>query len=131
MQPGCAPNCRSSVSRRASPHGDETLRTHVFDLVRGYEWQTGHTGRAVRNDFLARWHGREDALKETLQGERARYQAASREGDCDTAVVWASEAVDLIAHGEGAAALVERIVAEAEAQLRRVASMTKAPGSRR
>jgi nitronate monooxygenase len=117
--------------RIVAAHGGETMRTHVFDLVRGYEWPTGHTGRAVRNDFIARWHGRENALQETLQDERARYQAASGEGDCDTVVVWASEAVDLIAQVECAAALVERIAAEAEAQLRRVASLTKAAGSGR
>ena len=110
--------------RIAAAHGDETLRTHVFDVVRGYDWPTRHTGRAVRNDFISRWHGQESGLQEALQEERARYQAAAGEGDCDTAVVWASEAVDLIDRVESAAALIERIAAEAEAQLQRGVGMT-------
>ncbi len=112
--------------RIVAANGDETLRTHVFDVVRGYDWPTGHTGRAVRNDFISRWHGHEGALQEGLQGERVRYQAAAREGDCDTAAVWAGEAVDLIERVEGAATLVERIAAQAEAQLQRAGAMTRA-----
>ena len=50
--------------------------------------------------------------------ERAAYQAAVRDGDFDTALVWASEAVDLIKTVEGVATLVARISADAETQLR-------------
>ena len=111
--------------RIVAAHGSETGRTYVFDIIRGYAWPTEYPGRALRNRFMERWHGREGALKAALETERAAYQAATREGDFDTAVVWAGEAVDLIESVESAAALVARISAEAEAQLRAGAGLAR------
>ena len=108
----------SAKQRIVAAHGNETARTRVFDIVRGYAWPGLYTGRALRNRFMERWDGRESELAVALETERTLYQAAAREGDCDTAVVWAGEAVDLIKSVESAAALVARISAEAEAQLR-------------
>jgi len=107
----------AAKQRIVAARGNETARTRVFDIVRGYAWPPLYTGRALRNRFMDRWDGRESNLEVALEAERAAYQAAAGEGDCDTAVVWAGEAVDLIKSVEGAAALVERISAEAEAQL--------------
>jgi nitronate monooxygenase len=98
--------------------GEQTARTRVFDIVRGYAWPSEFPGRALRNRFMERWDGRESDLAVALESERAAYQTAARKGDYDTAVVWAGEAVDLIKSVESAAALVARISAEAEAQLR-------------
>lgn len=99
-----------------------TALTEMFGLqhpiVRGLAWPAAYPGRALRNRFMARWDGRERDLSAALKTEGAAYQAAARGGDYDTAVVWAGEAVDLIKSVEGAAALVARISAEAEAQLR-------------
>ncbi|HSN41979.1 MAG TPA: nitronate monooxygenase [Burkholderiales bacterium] len=105
--------------------GDETARTRVFDIVRGYAWPEVYPGRALRNRFMARWHGRESDLTAALETERAAYQAATRGGDYDTAVVWAGEAVDLIKNVESAAALVARISAEAEALLHAGAGLVR------
>ena len=111
--------------RIVAAHGEETARTYVFDIVRGYAWPPEYPGRAIRNRFLERWHGRESELTAALETERAAYQAASREGDYDTAVVWAGEAVDLIKSVDSAAALVARISAEAEARLRAGAKLAR------
>jgi nitronate monooxygenase len=108
--------------RIVTAHGSETARTRVFDIIRGYEWPAAYHGRALHNRFMERWHGRESELASGLQAEHTTYQAAVRGGDLDTAVVWAGEAVDLIKSVEGAAALVEQISAQAEAQLRRRAT---------
>jgi len=97
--------------------GGETARTRVFDIVRGYPWPPIYSGRALRNHFMECWDGREGDLTKTLEAEHAGYQAAARDGDFNTAVVWAGEAVDLITKVESASALVARISAEAEAQL--------------
>ena len=67
---------------------------------------------------MERWDGHESDLAAALETERAAYQASARDGDYDTAVVWAGEAVDLIKSVESAATLVAQIGAEAEAQLR-------------
>jgi nitronate monooxygenase len=100
--------------RIVAARGNETAHTRVFDIVRGYVWPPAYPGRALRNRFMERWDGRENDLEAALETERPAYQAAAREGDHDTAVVWAGEAVDLIKSVEGAAALVARISAEAE-----------------
>jgi nitronate monooxygenase len=104
--------------RIVAARGDETARTRVFDIVRSYAWPSAYNGRALRNGFMERWDGRESDLAAVLETESAAYQAATREGDFDTALVWAGEVVDLIKAVEGAATLVERISAEAETHLR-------------
>ncbi|MGH8645049.1 MAG: NAD(P)H-dependent flavin oxidoreductase [Gammaproteobacteria bacterium] len=98
--------------------GDETTQTRVFDIVRGYAWPEVYPGRALRNRFLERWAGRENELAAAPSSERSAYQRAAKEGDFDTAVVWAGEAVDLIKGIESAGTLVARICEEAEALLR-------------
>ncbi len=103
--------------RIVAAHGHETVRTRVFDIVRGYAWPSGCTGRALRNQFTQRWHGREGDLATIKADERPVYQAAAQGGDYNTAVIWASEAVDLIRNIESAGTLVARISAEAEVLL--------------
>ena len=44
-------------ARLVAAAGDDTVRTPVFDLARGYDWPTGFTGRVLHNDFSRRWHG--------------------------------------------------------------------------
>jgi len=108
-------------ARLVAGAGDDTVRTRVFDVVRGYPWPREFPGRALRNAFVERWQGREDDLITRLENEQSAYQNAARSGDTDVAVVWAGEAIDLITSIESAAALVSRISSEAEAQIRNVA----------
>jgi nitronate monooxygenase len=103
--------------RLVAGRGDETLRTTVFDIVRKIDWPRPFTGRALANDHTRRWHGREQELAAALESESPRYWAASDAGDVATAVVWASEAVDLIHAVEPAGVILERIVAEAQARI--------------
>lgn len=105
-------------ARVVAASGDETLRTSVFDIVRGYTWPGGYTGRAVRNGFAAAWHGRESALAQD-EKERVRYAEAAARGDADIAVVFAGEGIDLIHAVEPAARILERVIEEAEAALAR------------
>jgi nitronate monooxygenase len=85
----------------------------VFDVVRRLDWPAPYTGRALRNRFMERWHGRDGELTGALDVESAAFQAAVRVGDVETMMVWASESVDLVRSIEPAGALVGRIVAEA------------------
>src|SRR5438067_9493157 len=82
-------------TRVVAASGDDTLRTTVFDLARGYNWPQEYTGRAVRNRFADAWHGLEDALVQN-DAERARYAEAAARGDADIAVVFAGEGIDLV-----------------------------------
>jgi nitronate monooxygenase len=102
--------------------GDDTLRTTVFDVVRKIDWPKPFTGRALANDFLRQWHGREAELVERQAEENKRYLAAAAKGDVDTTVVWAGEAIDLIDRIEPAESILTRLVAEAEQQIRRTAA---------
>lgn len=115
----------SAKARLVAAHAEETARTRVFDIVRGYAWPAPYTGRALRNDFTARWNGREDALAAALDVERVAYRSAVDDDDYATALVWAGEGVDLVTSIEPAAALVARIGADAEARLRDVSRLVR------
>jgi nitronate monooxygenase len=105
-------------ARVVAANGDDTLRTTVFDVARGYHWPKEYTGRAVRNRFAEEWHGREVALARD-EAERDRYAEAASRGDADTAVVFAGEGIDLIRAVEPAAVILASVVREAEEALSR------------
>jgi nitronate monooxygenase len=96
-------------NRIVAASGDATLRTTVFDLVRGFDWPSQFPGRALRNKFSDTWHGREQELKANLEKERKEYFAAFERRDFDTAVIFAGEAVDLIDSVLPARNIVRRI----------------------
>jgi nitronate monooxygenase len=103
-------------ARVVAASGDDTLRTSVFDIVRGYTWPTEYTGRAVSNRFSGVWHGREDSLA-VDEAQRARYADAAARGDADIAVVFAGEGIDLIHAVEPAAQILDCVIREAEVAL--------------
>ncbi|MBV9251557.1 MAG: nitronate monooxygenase, partial [Acetobacteraceae bacterium] len=107
----------TAKARIVAATGENTVRTTVFDTARGYRWPDDITGRALRNDFTLRWHGRERELAAALDGEMARYQAAAAHGDVDTAVVFTGEGADLISDIPSASEIVARFIAEAEIAL--------------
>lgn len=86
-------------------------------MVRGYQWPEPYTGRALRNSFLERWEDREEDLVAAIGTEAPAFQTAMRDGNFDTVMVWAGEAVDVISSVAPAADLVRRIGTEAEAAL--------------
>ena len=100
----------AAKQRVVHAEGDATIRTTVFDVVRGYDGWNGITGRALRNRFSAAWHGREAELRSRMQEEGRAYKAAVERQDFDTGVIFAGEAVDLIDAVLPAAEIVPRIV---------------------
>lgn len=104
-------------ARIVAASGEDTLRTSVFDTVRGYDWPDGFTGRALRNDLTARWHGRETELAGMIDSEMARYREAAAQGDLNTTVIFAGEGADLIGDIPSAGEIVTRLVSEAERAL--------------
>jgi nitronate monooxygenase len=91
--------------------GDDTLRTRVFDIIRGLDWPEGYSGRAIVNDFSRQWHGREAELEQNFTPESEAYWAAARAGDTSKAVVFAGEGLDLI-HDIGPAGDIVRTIAD-------------------
>lgn len=98
--------------------GDDTQQTRVFDIVRGYAWPEQYPGRAVRNAFLAKWQGREEELKEARAHEEGTF-LTSHVDDVSVRAVWAGEGVDLINSVLSAADIIDQLVAEAAATIRR------------
>jgi nitronate monooxygenase len=101
----------AAKQRIVEASGDATIRTTVFDVVRGFDagW-AGITGRALRNGFTDAWHGREAQLAAERDAQVASYWKAVEQQDFDTALVFAGEAVDLIDSVLPAAEIVRRIV---------------------
>jgi nitronate monooxygenase len=101
--------------------GDATIRTRVFDVVRRLPWPPEFTGRALRNDFVSRWHGSDAGLTASLDEETSRYTRAVEAGDFDTAAVWAGEGIDLVRDVAPAATIMARLLAETHDALGRIA----------
>ena len=104
--------------------GDQTAQTRVFDIVRGAAWPAIYPGRALRNDFFAEWHGKEEALAERQKTAETAYLATAAD-DFAQRVVWAGEGVDLVRDIPSARDVIERIVDEAAAVLQRGATLVR------
>jgi nitronate monooxygenase len=98
--------------------GEDTERSRVPDVARGLPWPEQYPGRALRNDFLEEWRGKETELLQD-SGAKDRYREALERGDMSAVPVWASEAIDLITDTAPAAELVGQLAAEAETALAR------------
>jgi nitronate monooxygenase len=107
--------------------GDGTVRTSVMDIARSLAWPEGFTARVLRNRFTDTWHGRERELRET-GGEAARdWSEGWAAGDPDRSNTFIGEATGLIDAIEPAAAVIERMVAEAVAATDRAARRPDLP----
>jgi nitronate monooxygenase len=72
----------------------------------------------LRNAFTSAWEGRTQDIAERQAELRDELEAASERGDATVADISAGVAVGLIRSLEGAGAIVQRIVEEAERVLR-------------
>lgn len=105
-------------AKRLILESDETATVHtrVFDLVQDIPWPEEFAGRAIRNSFSDRWHGREDQLEEQRPGVTADFEASR--GDYAEDFVYSGQAAGLVDDVPPAGELVERLVTEAETYLR-------------
>ena len=104
--------------------GDQTAQTRVFDIVRGAAWPAIYPGRALRNDFFDRWHGKEKALEGQQKQVEASYPASPAD-DFGQRVVWAGESVDLVRDIPSAREVIERIVEQAASVLQGGAALVR------
>lgn len=104
-------------ARLIESSGDATLRTRVFDLVRGLPWPEPYTGRALSNRFSRSWHGHEAELLRAVPREAPRYAAATAAKDFETALIWAGEGLDLVRQLDPAAVIVQSLLSEAQRAL--------------
>ena len=99
--------------RLVTTTGSDTVRTTVFDLIRGPEWPTGYSGRAIVNETTTHWHGREGDLRISLDSARADYRRAVADDDVSRRVIWAGAALDRLHEIRPAADVVRAITHEA------------------
>lgn len=109
-----ADGAEQAKQRIRAANSGETVRGVVFDWSRNLMWPAPFTARALSNDHLRRWTGREIELMQRVDEITVEYAAAKAAGDFDVAAVFAGEAVGLIHDIPPAAEIVERIIAEAD-----------------
>ncbi|GAA1079282.1 NAD(P)H-dependent flavin oxidoreductase [Tsukamurella spumae] len=101
---------------------EDTVYTDVFDKARHQPWPENRWfGRALTNDFTARWHDGDgvDASSGSEEAVSAAYDGAIPE----IGVVYAGQAAGLVDEVRPAREVVASIAADAESRLRAVAEV--------
>ncbi|MCP1336554.1 NAD(P)H-dependent flavin oxidoreductase [Futiania mangrovi] len=105
------------VARAQGASGDDTVRTTAVDALRGVDWPAQYSYRMLKNRLTEEWAGRESEARAAFGSLRAAYDKARAEGDLDTVAVVVGEVAGLIADRPPAAAVLARMVEEAEAAM--------------
>ena len=95
--------------------GDDTIRQHVFDLVRHKDWPAEYSGRVVNNDFISRWHGHEADVIADLTAMTAQYQTALAEDDYTVANMTVGESIGLVRVVQTAEEIITGMIEQATA----------------
>ena len=101
--------------------GHDTVLTEIPDIARGRVWP-GAYSRVVRNRLIETWAGREGELRSRRAEVGAAMVRAFQSGDADGAPLFIGQDAGLIDAIVPAAEIVRRMVADAEAALRRAAA---------
>ena len=106
-------------ARRRIAEADETqtIQTSVFDRANNLGWPAEFPGRALRNTFVERWHGREGELVADSQ-EVARFRKAADAKDYEITSIYAGQSVGLLSRRRPAGQIVQSLGEEAEEMLR-------------
>lgn len=97
---------------------DDTIRTSVYDQVRGASFPADIADRVLRNRFNTSWDGRVAEIREQQAALRRELEAGARAQDKEVVDISAGLGVGLIHSQEAAGRIVHQIVAEAEQLLR-------------
>jgi nitronate monooxygenase len=97
---------------------DDTILTKVYDLTFDAPFPEDIGDRVIRNDFTARWHGREEEVVAHREELKEQLDTAKQAGNARIFRVQVGNAIGLIASVEPAGEIVRQIIEEAEAILR-------------
>jgi len=97
---------------------DDTIRTSVYDQVRGATFPADIADRVLRNRFNTTWDGRTTAIREQQAELQRELETGAKAHDKEVVDISAGLAVGLIRTLEPAGLIVQRIIAEAEQLLR-------------
>jgi len=73
----------------------------------------GVSGRAIRNQFVERWEGREDELRTWAIEHRDEYRSLGADAEIAEKAIWAGEAASFVTGLESAGDVVGDLVADA------------------
>ena len=98
--------------------GHDTVLTEIADIARGHVWP-GAMARAKRNAFIERWSGREWTLRQHQAEAGKACIEAARAGDADNAPLLYGQDAGLIDSVKPVAEIIAKIVADADAIIRK------------
>lgn len=111
----------AAKQRLLEASGDDTVKSPVFDMIRGLEWPPGPWQlRTLRNEFSQRWADDLPGLIRALPTETNSYTKARERGDFDVAALIAGEAADLVRSIQPAEQVVRSMLAGCDELLGRV-----------
>jgi nitronate monooxygenase len=97
----------AAKDRLVAATGTDTVRSTVYDHIRGPVWPSGYTGRTLRTPWTDAWAGNEDDLAGELDALRAQHQQATEADDLEHRVVFAGQGVGAITTIESASTIVK------------------------
>jgi nitronate monooxygenase len=101
--------------------GDDTLKSALFDRLRGLDWPAGPWSlRTLRNAYARHWAEDLDALERDLDNHQQQLREAHERGDFDIAPVIAGEAADLVRPQRPAAEVLHEMIHVCAERLRAV-----------
>src|ERR1700742_4400266 len=105
----------SDAGRRAlvAARETDTTSTRVYDIVRHLPWAERFPSRVLRNDFVARWTGHEEALAEDADAE-AELAAAVAADDRRVAAVDAGQGVGMVTDVAPVGEVIDRLCTGAQ-----------------
>lgn len=95
----------------------QTVLTSIFDITQDIPWPARFPGRALRNAFAERWHGRERELRAQRDAASAVLAEARAAEDFSQMYVYAGQASGVVRDLPPAGELVARMASEAERAL--------------
>lgn len=115
--------------RAVQASADDTILTKVYDLIADAPFPKDIGDRVLRNRFTSEWHGHDQEVLARREELQEQWNTADQASDPNVSRVQVGNATGLIRNVEPAGDIVRRIVAEAEAILRRrPQSVLKAEG---
>jgi nitronate monooxygenase len=104
-------------AQSVAANGDQTVRSSVFDVLRGLDWPHPYDFRALRNEIHRQWEHQVAELKHYPDNARQDYADGVSAEDYSRAHVTVGEATGLIHHIPSAADCVRQIAAQSAALL--------------
>ncbi|MFT4562026.1 MAG: nitronate monooxygenase [Gammaproteobacteria bacterium] len=104
-------------NRAIATGGDETIRSRVFDVLRGYSWPSPYTLRTIRNKMTEQFADRLEQLRDDKRAQTARFADGVARANYDVAAIIAGEALDLVNDLPHAGDIVQEVSAQAIACL--------------